>query len=85
MKGKDGRMPRVTKLNEPAPLALGWLVKAGSGYYTGNVRSAFECWTVFPQFAKVYQRKRWAQTMADRLGGQVVPALAARHKKASHP
>ena len=65
-------------------LGSGWLVKADEGYYTGNLRSALERWTVFPKFAKVYQRKRWAQTMADRLGGQVVPAPVSRHEKVNH-
>lgn len=78
---KNESMPPVTKSKETNPLPGGWLVKAGQGYYTGNLRSALESWTVFPKFAKVYQRKRWAQTMADRLGGQVVPATALRHEK----
>ena len=78
-------MPRETKPKEPGARPSGWLVKAGQGYYTGNLRSALESWTVFPKFAKVYQRKGWAQTMAERLGGQVVPATPARHEKANHP
>ncbi len=78
-------MPRVTKPKEPGARPSGWLIKAGEGYYTGQPRSAIECWTSFPQLAKVYQRQRWAHTMADRLGGQVVPALASHHEKATHP
>ena len=78
-------MPRVTKPKEHGAQPSGWLVKAGQGYYTGNGRSALERWTGFPKFAKVYQRKRWAQTMAERLGGQVVPAPASPHEKAPHP
>jgi len=75
----------VTKPKAPDVRPSGWLVKAGEGYYTGNVRSALERWTGFPHFAKVYQRQRWAQTLADRFGGQVVPAPASPHEKAPHP
>ncbi len=78
-------MLRATKRKETGALRSGWLIKADGDYYTGNVRSALERWTVFPQLAKVYQRKRWAQTMAERLGGQVVPAPASRNEKAFHP
>ena len=64
-------MPRVTKLKATDARPRGWLVKAGQGYYTGNLRSTLECWTAFPQLAKVYRRQRWAQTMAARLGGKL--------------
>jgi len=76
------RVP-VTKPKATNRVPGGWLVKVGQGYYTGNRRSEFERWTVFPQFAKVYQRQGWAQTMAERLGGHVVPAPASRHEKGS--
>jgi hypothetical protein len=82
---EDDSMQRVTKPNEIGALAGGWLVKTGQSYYTGNRRSALESWTVFPKFAKVYQRKRWAQTMAERIGGQAVPATALSHEKVNHP
>jgi hypothetical protein len=51
----------------------GWLVKTSQGYYTGNGPSALGTWTVFPKWAKVYHRQGWAQRMAERFGGQVVP------------
>jgi hypothetical protein len=60
-------MQHITKTNETGALPGGWIVKSGQGYYTGNRRSALESWTLFPKFAKVYQRKRWAKTMAERL------------------
>jgi hypothetical protein len=50
----------------------GWMVKVGREYYTGSGRSAFERWTPFRQFAKVYRRKGWAQKIATQLGGQIV-------------
>lgn len=66
----------MTPMNKPKVttiVAAGWLVKTDQGYYTGQQRSAFERWTRFPKLAKVYQRQRWAQMMAARLGGQAVP------------
>lgn len=60
--------PKVTTI-----VAAGWLIKTDQGYYTGKQRHVLERWTAFPQLAKVYQRQRWAQSMATRLGGQAVP------------
>lgn len=68
-------MPQMNKPSETSTVRSGWLVKASQRYYTGQPR-AFERWTPFPKFAKVYQRFRWAQTMAERLGGQAVPRAA---------
>jgi hypothetical protein len=74
-------MQGVAKPKAPGVRQSGWLVKASQGYYTGNGRSALERWTVFPKFAKIYQRKRWAQTMEERLGGHVVQAAASPTEK----
>lgn len=68
-------MALMSKRSEPDHSLSGWIIKAGHRYYTGQPRSPVECWTAFPQLAKVYQRKRWAQTMAARLGGQAIPAV----------
>jgi hypothetical protein len=57
----------------------GWLVKTGQGYYTGNGHSSLEMWTVFPQWAKVYHRQGWAQKVAARLAGQVIPIAVSGH------
>jgi hypothetical protein len=62
----------TTKSNCPQP--TGWLIKAAPGYYTGNQHSQLECWTAFPKLAKVYKRKAWAQKIAERTAGQVIPA-----------
>jgi hypothetical protein len=63
---------RITN-GDPNAAPSGWLVKTSQGYYTGNGPSSLETWTAFPKWAKVYHRQGWAQRMADRFGGQVVP------------
>ena len=63
----------MRKWNDIRAVRTGWLIQAGQRYYTGDARSPLERWAAFPQFAKVYQRKRWAHRMAARLGGQVIP------------
>ncbi len=75
--GEDVVMPPINRSNMVERSSTGWLVKVGQRYYTGQLRSAVECWTTLPQLAKVYRRKRWAQTMAARLGGQAVPTAAS--------
>lgn len=65
-------MPNVKDANTARPAPAGWMVQAGHEYYTGNGRSAFERWTPFRKFAKVYRRKGWAQKIATQLGGQIV-------------
>lgn len=66
-------MGQMNQPKKPGTILAGWLVKAEQGYYTGKQGRAFARWTPFPKFAKVYQRQRWAQSMATRLGGQAVP------------
>lgn len=66
-------MGQMSKPKAPATTSAEWIIKAGQRYYTGQPRSPVECWTAFPKLAKVYQRQRWAQIMATRLGGQAVP------------
>jgi hypothetical protein len=58
--------------NAARPAPAGWMVQVGHEYYTGNGRSAFERWTPFAKFAKIYRRKGWAQKIATQLGGQIV-------------
>jgi hypothetical protein len=70
MEGKDNTMPLVMKSNETGTLPNGWLGKAGQGYYTGNLRRVLECWMVFPQFAKVDQRKCWRHASAGKSSPQ---------------
>ena len=57
----------MRKQNGIHAIRTGWLIQAGPRYYTGDGRSQLECWTAFPQLAKVYRRKRWAHLMADTL------------------
>jgi hypothetical protein len=66
-------MHKVKQANEREPSPGGWLVRTSQGYYTGQGRSQLERWTVFPKWAKVYTRKGWAEKIAKRFGGQVVP------------
>ena len=75
---KEGEWPRMSKQNESWIMRSGWLIQAGPRYYTGDARTPLDSWTAFPQFAKVYQRKQWAQRMAVRLGGQVIGLPEAR-------
>jgi hypothetical protein len=63
----------------------GWLVKTRQGYYTGNRRSELESWTTFPRWAKVYHRQGWAQKVAARLAGQVIPVAAPAHATPAEP
>lgn len=67
-------MPKVAKQPTNNGASRGWMIQAGQSYYTGNTRSPLETWSLFPKFAKVYKHKRWAQTIAARLGGQAVLA-----------
>ena len=53
--------------------STGWIVKSAPGYYTRIKRSPLERWTAFPKLARVYRRKGWAQKVAHRLAGQVIP------------
>ena len=69
-------MEQMNQPKVPGTVVAGWLVKADQGYYTGKQQRAFARWTPFPKLAKVYHRKRWAQTLAARLGGQAIPAVS---------
>jgi hypothetical protein len=75
---KEGGAKRVAKPRRKVNRATkgvpsGWMVKTSQGYYTGDPRSELERWTPFPRWAKVYHRHGWAQKMAVRLAGQVLP------------
>jgi hypothetical protein len=63
----------------------GWLVKTGQGYYTDNGRSELERWTAFPRWAKVYHRQGWAQKVAARLAGQVIPVASPAPEATAAP
>lgn len=67
-------MRKVAKQHANNGASSGWMIQAGQSYYTGNPRSPLETWSPFPKFAKIYKHKRWAQTMATRVGGQAVLA-----------
>jgi hypothetical protein len=67
-------MQKVAKQHANNGASSGWMIQVGQSYYTGNTRSPLETWSAFPKFAKVYTHKRWAQTIAARLGGQAVQA-----------
>ena len=67
-----------TTINVSCTPSTGWVVKAVPGYYTGNDQSQIERWTTFPKLAKIYKRKGWAQKIAERLAGQVIPAEPAK-------
>jgi hypothetical protein len=66
--------------HDQATAPVGWVVRTSQGYYTGKGRSQIERWTAFPKLAKVYTRQGWAQKIAERFGGKIVPV-----RKPAHP
>jgi hypothetical protein len=68
----------MTEQNVTDSTIIGWIVLSARGYHTGNMRTPIDVWTPFQKFAKVYKHRRWAQKLAARLGGQVIPVEQAQ-------